>query len=339
MVGYCLQSEAVSNALFSLHAVGEAIQQEEFQQITSVLVSRDGELLGERYWNDATATTLHDTRSATKTLVALGIGAATEQGKIANVDSSAYRFFTAEEPFRFDSSVKQDISIRDLLTMSSALDCDDNIWDTPGNEEHMYPARRWLYFVLDLPTRDDYARNERGFGPFHYCTAGSFLLGQVVQRATDTPFNTFFKTHFQEPLNISEIEWFMSPSGEVQTGGGARMASRDLLKLGELILQRGRFQGRQLVNPAWIDEMTTSHVSANSEQSYGYQIWHREFKCGGKSVAAWYMSGNGGNKVVAIRELGLVAVVTATLYGTKGMHEQSSRIVEEFILPQLSECA
>ena len=84
--------------------------------------------------------------------------------------------------------------------------------------------------------------------------------------------------------------------------------------------------------------MTTAHVAANSEQSYGYQIWKRDFACGDSTVEGWYFSGNGGNKVVAIRELDLALVITATLYGTRGMHEQTTKLLEDEILAAQPEC-
>ena len=315
------------------------IDAHKYREITSVLVSRNGKLISEGYWNGANPASMHNTRSATKTLVALSIGKAIEQGAIEDVATPAWSFFKSHEPFRFANRTKATITIRDLLTMSSALDCNDNNWDSPGNEEHMYPARRWLFFTLDLPTKSDYERNEEGFGPFSYCTAGSFLLGQIVEQAVGVPVDQYFSKAFQKPLGITTINWPRSPSDEVQTGGGAEMTSSDFLKLGELILNQGKHRGRQIINSAWIKEMTTPHVEANSQQSYGYQIWKRDFACGAEAVEGWYMSGNGGNKIIAIDQLQMAIVVTSTLYSTRGMHEQTTKLVEDEILAHQPECS
>ncbi len=84
--------------------------------------------------------------------------------------------------------------------------------------------------------------------------------------------------------------------------------------------------------------MTTVHVSANDRQDYGYQWWRQDFACGSSTVSVWHMSGNGGNKVAVLPEIGLAVVITAQLYGTQGMHEQTSEILEDFVLAATSAC-
>ena len=319
--------------------LASAIEREAFREITSVVVAEDGEITYERYFGETSATRLHDTRSATKTLVAMAVGAAIADGKLDGVDAPVWPMFTDEAPYRFDSAAKRAITVRDLLTMSSALDCNDNVWETPGNEEHMYPARRWLFFVLDLPTETDYARDARGFGPFRYCTAGSFLLGQVVERAVGERVDRYIERRLLTPLGAGSVSWPNSPSGEIQTGGGTRLTSRALLAVGELLRNGGRHGTDRLLPAAWVDEMLTPHVRANERQQYGYQIWHETFACGDGTVSGWYLSGNGGNKIVVVDELDVTAVITATLYGTRGMHEQTAQLFEQYVLAPLPACS
>ena len=332
-VGFAVLQNAVADPLVS------AIEAGQFRQITSVVAAVDGGLTLEHYFADTGPSHAHNTRSATKTLVAMAIGAAIADGKLAGVDQPVFALFETEQPFRFDSERKRAITVRDLLTMSSALDCDDNVWESPGNEEHMHPARRWTYFVLDLPTSDDYARDQRGYGPFRYCTAGSFLLGQVVERATGEPVDQYIERRLLTPLGVRSVTWYRSPSDEVQTGGGTLLTSRALLAVGELLRRRGRHGTEQLLPASWVDAMLTEHVRANQRQHYGYQIWHENFACGDATVSGWYLAGNGGNKVVIIDELDLTAVITATLFGTRGMHEQSTQLLERHVLSGLPACS
>ncbi|MEM8983310.1 MAG: serine hydrolase [Pseudomonadota bacterium] len=315
-----------------------AIDAGTFKEITSVVWAVDGTIRDEFYFGDGSPDLLNDTRSATKTLASMAIGAAIADGDLAGTDVTAWSLFTDDAPFRFDSPEKRAITVRDLLTMSSALDCNDNEWESPGNEEHMYPARRWTFFVLDLPVEDGYARDERGYGPFRYCTAGSFMLGQIVERATGERVDKYVKRRLLGPLGIADVTWPTSPSGEIQTGGGTRLSSRALLAVGELLRNNGRHGDATVLPAAWVDEMLTEHVQANERQHYGYQIWHENFACGDGTVSGWYLAGNGGNKVVIVDELDATIVVTATLYGTRGMHQQSTDIVEQYVLPTLSAC-
>jgi CubicO group peptidase (beta-lactamase class C family) len=104
----------------------------------------------------------------------------------------------------------------------------------------MYPKPVWARWAVDLPVRAGWARNPRGRGPFAYCTAGSFLLGQIVQHATGVPVDRYVQERLFRPLGIEAVEWPRSPAGEVMTGGGIQLRTRDLAKLGQLVLDRGR---------------------------------------------------------------------------------------------------
>jgi len=317
----------------------DAIAAERFREITSVLVAHEGELVYEQYWGDGGRNYMNDTRSATKSLTAMLLGAAIADGHIDSVDARAFSWFAEERPYRFESPAKDAVTLRDLLTMSSALDCNDDVWESPGNEEHMYPARRWVYFVVDLPTKEDYVRDERGFGPFRYCTAGTFILGQIIERAAGETVDRYMQRRLFEPLGIAGANWDHSPSDEVMTGGGTELKSRDLLKLAELVRNDGAHEGNAVLPAPWVHEMLQAHVKPREQHDYGYQWWREDFRCGDGTVSGWYMSGNGGNKVAVFDDLDLSVVVTARLYGTRGMHEQSTDIINEYVLPSVKACS
>jgi CubicO group peptidase (beta-lactamase class C family) len=176
--------------------------------------------------------------------------------------------------------------------------------------------------------------------PWHYCTAGTVLLGQIVQRAAKQPIDAFLAEHLFAPLGITRYEFSRSPSGEVMTGGGLRLTTRDLGSLGWLVRSGGAWRGRQVVPEAWVRAALTAHRRTAFEQDYGYLFWGRSFRprCGGteRRIDGWMMSGNGGNAVVILAELDAVIVVTRTSYNTRGMHDQTARLIEEQILPELA---
>ena len=307
-----------------------------FQKIGSVLVMRDGQLVYEHYF-DGDAATLRDTRSATKSLTSLLIGIAIDEHRVSNVD--AHVLDLLGHPRVQNSDPRKDrMSVEDLLTMSSPLECDD--WNdfSRGNEERMYLVEDWAQFVLDLPIRGRMRIPDEPVPPygrrFSYCTGGAFLLGSVLQHAVGKPADTFADERLFRPLGIDDAKWVYSPLGSPQTGGGLRLTSRDLLAIVEMCRSGGRWQGRQLVSEGWIARSTQPHSQIDPVTNYGYLWWLKSFRTkDGKSVPAYFMSGNGGNKILVFPSAKLSVVITSSNYSTRGMHEQTERLLTDYILP------
>ena len=319
-------------------SIAEAIEAGGFRQITSVLMARNGRLEYETYFDGTGPDTLHNTRSATKSVTAMALGAALHDGLLESVEQPVLPLFAEFAPIAQVTPAKEAMVLKDLLTMSSALACDDNDPATPGYEDRMHAEDRWTRFAIDLPTRVDYARDSDGLGPFAYCTVGTFLLGQVIESASGQAVDAYIEQRLFAPLDIRTVRWYRSPTGEVMTGGGTELRSRDLLKLGQLVLDNGRAGDQQILPAHWIAAMTTRHRRVNATQHYGYQWWHESYPCGERDLNVWLMSGNGGNKVAVVRELDMVAVITATAYGTRGMHEQTARLLRDALLANQPEC-
>jgi CubicO group peptidase (beta-lactamase class C family) len=307
-----------------------------YPKTTSVVIVLNGELAYEHYAGDGGPEVLNNTRSATKSLTAIAVGVAIAERKIPSVDAKAFAYLKHMAPFANDGPLKQQITIADFLTMSSALACDDNDEASPGNEENMYPKQAWTRFIVDLPTKPDWKRDASGRGPWAYCTVGTFLLGQILQSATGEPVDKFIESRLLDPLGVGQRKWFRSPSGEVMTGGGLELTARDLAKLGWMVTDGGRWRGKQIVPRAWIAAALTAHRKTPFEPtSYGYQYWHRPYatKCGPLEV--WFMSGNGGNNVISIPSRKATVVVTRKNYSTPGMHQQTAELLEKYALAAL----
>jgi CubicO group peptidase (beta-lactamase class C family) len=316
-------------------AIDTAIARGDAPKTTSVMIVRGTTTLYEHYFAGSSADALHDTRSATKSLTSLAVGIALDRHAIPSLDAPAFAYLSDLRPFATESPLKDAITIADLLTMSSALDCNDDDDKSPGNEENMYPKDSWTRFAVDIPTRTDYTRDASGRGPFHYCTAGVMLLGQIVQRAAKQPIDEFMAQHLFAPLGIAKWEFSRSPTKEAMTGGGLRLSTRDLAKLSELVRDRGKVGSTQVVPAAFVQAATTVQRPAFPGQDYGYLFWHRVYKspCGDKD--GWFMGGNGGNAIVMFAALDAVVVVTRENYNTKGMHQQTTALIENQILPAL----
>ncbi|HEY4081198.1 MAG TPA: serine hydrolase [Burkholderiaceae bacterium] len=288
---------------------------------TSALLQRHGKVVAELYARGADAQTLHDTRSAGKSITGLLVAAAEQDGFLRR-DTPVFAAFKDAEPIANDGPVKRSIVVEDLLTMSSALDCDDNQDASPGNEEGMYPQQRWLRWAADLPTRS-ITRDAQGRGPFAYCTAGVFLLGQLLERRVPGGLEAYTQRRLFAPMGITQWQWSRSPSGEVMTGGGLRLRTRDWAALAQMLLQRGIGPNGALLAPEQVASLLTVRRPTPFGMAYGELFWRRDYELRCGRVSAWMMSGNGGNHVLIIPELDAVAVVTRTHYNQRGMHQQS----------------
>jgi hypothetical protein len=119
------------------------------------------------------------------------------------------------------------------------------------------------------------------------------------------------------------------------TGGGLQLRTRDLATTMEMVRLRGKRGDTQIVPAAYLDRALTAQRQASPDQGYGYLFWSRTYHTTCGDYPAWYMSGNGGNAIVAVPKLEAVIAVTRAHYGQRGMHQQTTTLIEGQILPNL----
>ena len=317
--------------------MADDIRAGKFVKIGSVLVARHGKLVYEGYF-DGDAATLRDTRSATKSITDVLVGIAIDEHKLSGVDARVLTLLPDRaQKIQNPDPRKAAITVEDFLTMSSPLECDDWNDASRGNEERMYLVEDWAQFILDLPIRGRMRVGEKAEAPpygrnFSYCTGGVFTLSEVLAKATGVRTDRYAHEKLFGPSGITDAEWVYSPLNVPQTGGGLRLRSRDLLKITQLYLDGGQWHGKQIVSEAWAISSTTPHSRIDDATEYGYLWWLKSFKVGDKTYPAFFMSGNGGNKVVAIPSLDMAVVITSTNYNTRGMHEQTEKLLTDYVL-------
>ena len=323
-----------------LAAIDEAIKKGTYQQITSVLIARRGQLVFESYYDKDGVDGIRNTRSATKTITGMLAGAAIDRGymslttPIMNHLKSTIAIKKIENP----DPRKSKITVEDLITMSSLMECDDQNQYSRGNEERMYLIEDWVKFYLDLPIRgfpawvpkpsaSPYGRS------FSYCTAGSTTLGAVIQNASKMPLPDFAKETLFAPLGITKAEWQYSPMGLAQGGGGLGLRSRDLLKLGQLLANGGSWHGQQILAQAWVKASVSAQAQVDEQRHYGYLLWLYPYSVKSVTHHSYQMAGSGGNKVVIFPNLDLVVLVTTTNFGARNPHQITDKLITELILP------
>ena len=313
----------------------QAIAGGEYPQTTSVLIIRNGDLVFERYFGEGGADILNNTRSATKFLTTLALGAAITDHAMPSEHGAAFAYFSDMKPLQNDSPAKAAIKVEDLLTMSSALACDDNDDKSPGNEDNMHLQKNWTRWAVDLPTTQGYARDVSGLGPWRYCTANAFLTGQIIQRATHVSVDRYIEDKILRPLGIRNWNWSFSPSHEAMTGGGLELRSRDLGKIAWMVASGGRWKGRQIVPASWIQSALTVRRASRPEQNYGYFIFEEDYRTDWGIRPVWYMAGNGGSQILMLRDWGAAIVITRTAFNVHGSSLQTEDMLKKYILPAL----
>ncbi|PSL46370.1 CubicO group peptidase (beta-lactamase class C family) [Chitinophaga niastensis] len=301
-----------------------------FKDITSIVVIKDGKLLIEEYFNDAKRDALHDTRSVGKSFTSAMMGIAINNGYIKNEQQTLGTYYHLKQ-FENYTSKKDSVTLKSLLTMSSAFDGYDMDDNSPGNEEKMYPTSNWVKFTLDLPMDSTSIIGNN----WMYFTAGVVVLGDVLNKAVPEGLEKYTHKMLMQPLGIKTYQWMYTPQKVVSTAGGLQMRSLDYAKFGQLYKNNGIWEGQQIIPADWVKKTFTKYlpIAGSEDEFYGYLFWNKTYKVNGKLQETFYSSGNGGNKIFVFKELPLVVVITSTAYNTPYGHSQVDKIMERYILP------
>jgi CubicO group peptidase (beta-lactamase class C family) len=310
------------------------IAQNTFKEITSIVVIKGGKLLLEEYFNGSNRDSLNDTRSASKSFASTLTGIAIQEGFIKNENQTLREFYDLKQ-FGNYSVIKESVTLKNLLTMSSAFEGSDMNQDSKGNEENMYPTNDWVKFTLNLPMDSSKSNGKQ----WDYFTAGVILLGDVLNKSAPQGLEKYADKKLFQPLGIKNYKWQYTPQKVVNTAGSLQMNSLDYAKFGQLYKNGGTWNGQQIISKKWIDSTFTKHIelSERPNEFYGYLFWNKTFIVNGKQYETYYCSGNGGNSVFIFKDIPLVVVITATAYNKPYGHPQVDKIMERYILQATTE--
>jgi CubicO group peptidase (beta-lactamase class C family) len=300
--------------------------------IHSVLVERHGRLIAEFYrqgkdhsinllfglWRPFSThvrfslTTLHDTRSISKSIVGLLVGIAQQKGKIGSLSTPILQFYPKNLDLR--SPEKDTITLEHLLTMSSGLQWNEGA--LPNDETRLFWEATPLRHLLNRPIIAKPGQ------VFNYNSGGTMVLSDILTRTSGRSLTELVKTELFDPLEITDWEWVSNLHGKELAFTGLRMRPRDLLKIGRMMLDGGRWRNRQVVPQAWVaaslhPKIATGHKSppnAADDLKYSYQWWSSSVNWHGKKLGWSAGFGNGGQRLFIVPDLDLAIVTTAGEY-------------------------
>jgi CubicO group peptidase (beta-lactamase class C family) len=299
--------------------------------VHAVLIARHGKLVVEEYFHNADPDEPHDTRSAAKSLLSMLVGAAMLKGEPV---STSTRVYDAMGRGRDDADPnKRAITLEHLLTMSAGLDCDDADGNSPGAEDTMQQQTAqpdWYAFTLDL--KSIRKPGEKAV----YCSCQPNLAGGVLARTTHKRLEDLIHDLLATPLQMGNYGLWFSPTHDVYMGGGLRFRARDFMKLGQVMLDGGRWNGRQIVSAEWAKRSISPLVNIG-ERPYGYLWWLSDYPYKDRQVRAFYAAGNGGQIVMGVPELDLLIAFFGGNYNDRALFIPQRVYVPEQILPAVND--
>ncbi|UXP33010.1 beta-lactamase family protein [Reichenbachiella agarivorans] len=299
-------------------------------EIHSIIIVQDGELILEDYYQNYQIDMQHDLRSVTKSVLALLTGIAIDQGFIQNEDEPVLKHLSGWQVKKNDDARKEQITIRDLLMMSSGLDCND--WDksSKGQEDRVYRQKNWIQYTLDLPQR--YNPGDTAM----YCSMGTVLLAEVISQSSGLSIQEFASKYLFEPLGIKNASWDHT-NGKSDVPNSAKrlyMTPRDMAKIGELILNNGRWHDQQIIPEEWIMR-ATSEQTRLTDIAYGYLWWILPIQRDELVYQTLSATGNGGQYIMVLPELQAVVVFTGGAYNSEA-DKLPFVILRDGIIPLIS---
>jgi CubicO group peptidase (beta-lactamase class C family) len=286
----------------------------------SLMILRHGNVVVEGWWYPYRAKYRHIMHSVSKTFTSTAIGFAVQENRLS-VDDRVVSFFPDELPPEV-SPYLEELTVKHLLTMSVGQDPAPVFYMSEGD---------WVKRFLATPVV------HRPGTVFGYSSYASYMLSAIIRKVTGQTVEEYLRTRLFEPLNITDVRWETDPQGNSAGGWGMRIRTEDMARLGQFYLQKGQWNGRQLLSEAWIKEASSIQIYQrdgltleeelhdNGVQGYGYQIW----RC---THNAYRAAGADGQFIIVMPEQDAVVVITENTGD-----EQVLRLVFEHLQPVMVE--
>ncbi|MEN8143957.1 MAG: serine hydrolase [Gemmatimonadota bacterium] len=298
-------------------------QAERLRPISSLLVAQGGRLIVERYYRGMRADRATNLKSVSKTLLSPLIGIAIEEGHLSGPNQPLSEllpeyFERLDRPG--EDTRKRDIELQHVLSMTAGIQT-----TSFGNYGAWLSSRDWVWDQLRRPMVCDPGRC------FEYSTGNTHLLGAILTQRTGMSLRDYAQSRFFSALEIRLPRWDQDPQGRYLGGNNMALTPRDLLKFGQVYLDGGSYNGRQLISADWINSSWQPRLSSPwNGHRYGYLWWNERW--GGET--AYFAWGYGGQYLVVVPELQLVAVVTSSLSRTERGHNRRLRgFFDRYLVP------
>ncbi|WP_418514029.1 serine hydrolase domain-containing protein [Corallibacter sp.] len=321
-----------NTSIIELSEMERLILNDSLPNTHSVLISKKEEVVYENYFDGYNANIPHDMKSASKSISSAIVGIARDKPLFNSVEQSIFDFLPKKYQTHKDS-LKSKIDIQSLLTMSSGLDADDYTRERKSiaSENNYQPTKDWTETVLKAEMINQ-PNTEANYG-----SANSYLLGIAMDSVVSEPLELFMDKYLFQELEISNYIIQTDNKGKPYFGGGMYLTPRDMLKFGELYLNKGKWKSERVLSKKWVKGSFKNYHNLENvpdKNGYGYLWWHNTYKVNGKDIETVEARGAGGQYIFVIPCLKTVVVITSGNY-RNGKTQQPELIFEKYILPYL----
>jgi CubicO group peptidase (beta-lactamase class C family) len=309
----------------------------------SLLVARDGRIVAELYrkGRDRSARDFfsrevsfgpadrHDMRSISKSIVALLYGIVREEGTLPPLPTPVVDLYPAYPALASDPARKS-ITVEHTLTMANGLEWHETA-ATYGSFSNDETRLFWdwspVKFVLGRPISSPAGQT------FNYNGGNTVIIADLLERATKMPLDQLARLRLLQPLGITDYEWLADLWGRPMAYAGLRLKPRDLLKIGRMMLDHGRWQSRQIVPAAWVVDSIRPHIATGRGpgSGYGYFWWTGTVDWQDKKLSWGAAIGNGGQRLFLVPALHLEVVMTAGAYNDAGIAVKEADIFNRVV--------
>ncbi|MEM7385608.1 MAG: serine hydrolase [Verrucomicrobiota bacterium] len=272
---------------------------------------------------------LHGTRSCSKSVFGLVADIAVDEGLLPEVGTPAHKLFPDlklhQQPTFTEAH--RAITLEHLLDMKVGMDWQQHQSpDHPNNEAELEQATNGAAYVWSQPMKSTPGKR------FNYHSGATALLARAITRATGGDFEKYTAEKLFTPLGIKKWEWLRDNDREVGAHFGLRLRPRDMVKIGRLVLQDGKWDGQQIVPRSWIEAMSDHR---NRTRKYRYQWWLKSFELGEQKAESIVAYGKGGQTIYVLPDQEAIVVLTAGHYDNHEAAGKRDSFLQEVILPEL----
>lgn len=306
-----------------------------FRNLHGILIVKSGKLVFEEYLDGFDAGTLQYTASVSKSVGSILLGIAIDRGLVSALGQGVLDAplvdLLPEHTALFEADLrKKRILFRHALSMSGGLEWDETSYPYSDSRNDWVQARQEedpVGFALSKPVVAEPGDE------FMYHGVYSILPSYLIERATNASAEMFAAEHLFGPLGIQEWEWDSIANGLTDTDGGLSLRPRDMARLGQLYLDRGMWNSRQIVSEAWVEESSRRQIVNENSPDYCLLWWCGDIHSGNRSAWTFFASGHGGQMIFVFPDLELVAVVTQQVFDNPYGELNNIAILSRYILP------